>query len=163
MVHSLGRHWTRKAWELLFPSVVRMTNAALPPLLASGSSVVLDVSSVNARVPVAEVPDYSAAKAGLNKYSKGLAGQYAKRGLRVVTVSPGPTATPLWLGPEGAAAQNAELSGGDPGLIVRRVEDNMPHGPMVKTEEMADLIAYLASARAGSIGGIDVLVDVGMT
>ena len=76
-------------WELLFLSVVRMTNAALPSLLASGSGVVVNVSTRNARVPVRGVPDYSAAKAALNNYSKGLAGQYAKQGLRVVTASPG--------------------------------------------------------------------------
>jgi NAD(P)-dependent dehydrogenase (short-subunit alcohol dehydrogenase family) len=50
----------RGTWELLFLSVVRMTNAALPSLLASGSSVVVNVSTRNARVPVRGVPDYSA-------------------------------------------------------------------------------------------------------
>jgi NAD(P)-dependent dehydrogenase (short-subunit alcohol dehydrogenase family) len=111
----------RGTWELLFLSIVRMTNAALPSLLASGSGVVVNVSTRNARVPVRGVPDYSAAKAALNNYSKGLAGQYAKQGLRVVTMSPGPTATPLWLGPEGAAVQSAALEGGDADSIARRV------------------------------------------
>ena len=64
----------RESWELLFLSVVRMTNSALPSLLASGSGVVVKVSSYNARVLVPSVPDYAAAKAALNNYSKGLAG-----------------------------------------------------------------------------------------
>jgi NAD(P)-dependent dehydrogenase (short-subunit alcohol dehydrogenase family) len=153
----------RGTWELLFLSIVRMTNAALPFLLASGSGVVVNVSTRNARVPVRGVPDYSAAKAALNNYSKGLAGQYAKQGLRVVTVSPGPTATPLWLGPEGAAVQSAALEGDDAESIARRVGENMPHGRMVKPDEVADLIVYLASARAGSINGVDILIDAGMT
>jgi len=140
-----------------------MTKAALPSLLASGSGVVVNISTRDARVPVRGVPDYAAAKAALNNYSKGLAGQYARQGLRVITVSPGPTATPLWLGPEGAATQQAAQSGGDPGSIVRRVEENMPHGRMVKAEEVADLIVYLASVRAASISGVDILIDAGMT
>jgi NAD(P)-dependent dehydrogenase (short-subunit alcohol dehydrogenase family) len=154
----------REGWELLFLSVVRMTNSALPSLLASGSGVVVNVSSYNARVPVPSVPDYAAAKAALNNYSKGLAGQYAKQGMRVVTVSPGPTATPLWLGPEGAAVQYAaQRPGADPDAIVRQAEESMPHSRLVKAEEVADLIVYLASARAGSVSGIDILIEAGLT
>ena len=83
--------------------------------------------------------------------------------MRVVTVSPGPTATPLWLGPGGAAVQYAAQSpGADPDAIVRQTEEAMPHGRFVKAEEVADLIVYLASARAGSVSGVDVLIDAGL-
>jgi NAD(P)-dependent dehydrogenase (short-subunit alcohol dehydrogenase family) len=153
----------RRSWELLFLASVRMTEAALPSLLQSDGGAVINVSSRNARVPIPAVPDYSAAKAALNNYSKGLAGEYARQGLRVVTVSPGPTATPLWLGPHGAAAQTAALEGGDPGTVARGAEERMPHGRFVKAQEVGDLIAFLASPRAGSINGIDILVDAGLT
>jgi NAD(P)-dependent dehydrogenase (short-subunit alcohol dehydrogenase family) len=152
-----------ETWELLFLSVVRMSNAALPALLASDQGVIVNVSTRNARVPVPSVPDYSAAKAALTNYSKGIAREYAGQGLRVVSVSPGPTATPLWLGPQGAAVQAAALEGKDAAAILQDTEQGMPHGRMVRPEEVADLIVYLASARAGSVSGIDVLIDAGLT
>ena len=161
--HAVAEAQWRETWELLFLSVVRMTEASIPALLAGEAGVVVNVSSRNARVPVAGVPDYSAAKAALNNYSKGLARQYAGQGSRVITVSPGPTATPLWLGPEGVAVQDAALSGEDPESIVRQAEQGMPHGRMVRADEVADLIVYLASARAGSVSGVDILIDAGLT
>ncbi len=112
----------REAWELFFLSAVRMTNAALPHLLSSDHGVVVNVSTRNARVPVSAVPDYSAAKAALTNYSKGLAGQYARRGLRVVSVSPGPTSTPGWMGPGGVADQNAAVRGTDRDSVIRATE-----------------------------------------
>lgn len=153
----------RTTWELLFMAAVRMTNTALPHLLASGAGVIINVSSRNARVPVPSVPDYSAAKAALNNYAKGLALQHAREGLRVVTVSPGPTSTALWLGPEGAAAQAAAIEGSDPQSVVSKTEQAIPAGRMVKPEEVADLIVYLASSRAEMITGVDVLIDGGLT
>jgi len=158
----LDEQW-REAWELLFLSIVRITTAALPALLEPGGGAIVNVSSRNARVPIPGVPDYAAAKAALNNYSKGLAGQYAARGIRVVTVSPGPTATPLWLGPDGAAAQQAAREDTDPESIVRSVQARMPHHRFVTAEEVADLILFLASARAASISGVDILIDAGFT
>lgn len=175
LVNNAGTGWVREgygaleeemwraAWDLLFLSVVRMTNAALPAMLQGGGGAILNVSSRNARVPIRAVPDYSAAKAALNNYSKGLAGEYAADGIRVITVSPGPTATPLWLGPEGAAAQQAGQEGSEKESIIQSVEARMPHGRFVRPEEVADLIVYLASARAGSINGVDILIDAGLT
>lgn len=175
LVNNAGAGWLRNGydavpnemwratWELLFLSVVRMTHAALPALLRSGGAAIVNVSSRNGRVPVRGVPDYAAAKAALNNYSKGLAGQYAANGIRVLTVSPGPTDTPMWLGSEGAAAQRAAREGTDKESIIRSVEDHMPHGRFVKADEVADLIVYLASTRAGSITGVDILIDAGLT
>jgi NAD(P)-dependent dehydrogenase (short-subunit alcohol dehydrogenase family) len=153
----------QETWELLFLSAVRITNAALPHLLGSGRGVVVNVSSRNGRVPVAAVPDYSAAKAALTNYSKGLAGQYAKEGLRVVSVSPGPTFTALWMGVGGVADQSAALEGTDRNAIIRATEERLPAGRFVKAEEVADLIVYLASARASMITGVDILIDGGLT
>jgi NAD(P)-dependent dehydrogenase (short-subunit alcohol dehydrogenase family) len=159
---TLEADW-RATWELLFLAPVRMTNAALPHLLAGDAGAIVNVSSRNARVPVPGVPDYSAAKAALNNYAKGLALQHASDGLRVVTVSPGPTSTALWLGPHGVAVQAAAMEGSDPATVVSNTERAIPAGRMVKPGEVADLIVYLASTRASMITGVDVLIDGGLT
>jgi NAD(P)-dependent dehydrogenase (short-subunit alcohol dehydrogenase family) len=113
--------------------------------------------------PSRPVPDYSAAKAALTNYSKGLAQQFARNGLRVVTVSPGPVATSAWLGPDGVAAQTAAIRGGDAATVVREAEEAIPTGRFVTPAEVADLVAFLASARASMITGVDVLIDGGLT
>jgi NAD(P)-dependent dehydrogenase (short-subunit alcohol dehydrogenase family) len=61
------------------------------------------------------------------------------------------------------AALPALLEGGEAKAIVSRAEAAMPHRRFVRPEEVADLIAYLASARAGSISGVDILIDAGLT
>lgn len=95
-------------------TAVRATRAAMPWLLQS-RGVVVNVSSINGRLAEPSIAGYSASKAALNSFSKSLATQYGPQGVRVVTVSPGPTATDLWLGPDGAAAQIAALEGTDEG------------------------------------------------
>lgn len=125
--------------------------------------MIVNVSSRNARVPVPDVPDSSAAKAALTNYSKGLSREHARKGLRVVSVSPGPTSTALWLGPAGAAVQVAAISGGNADSVVRETEEAIPAGRFVSPEEVADLIVYLASRRAAMITGVDVLIDGGLT
>ena len=152
-----------ETWRLLFLAHVRMTEAALPHLLAGGGGVIVNVSSRNARVPVRGVPDYSAAKAALTNYSKGLAQQFARQGLRVVTVSPGPVASPAWLGPDGIAAQEVAMEGGDKEEVVRQTGEAIPMGRFVTPDEVADLVAFLASSRAAMITGADVLIDGGLT
>jgi NAD(P)-dependent dehydrogenase (short-subunit alcohol dehydrogenase family) len=153
----------RRAWELLFLSQVRMTAAALPHLLAHRSGVVINVSSSNARVPAPRAPDYSAAKAALANYSKGLALQFAAQGLRVVAVSPGPVATMALLGPDGVAAQIAAMEGRDLEEVVSQIKAAVPLGRLVEPFEVADLIVFLASARASMISGVDVLIDGALT
>lgn len=153
----------REALDGVFLAAVRMTDAALPALLRGDTAVIINVSSINARAPSRDVPDYGAAKAALNNYSKGLASQYAAEGLRVVTVSPGPTDTPMWLGPDGVAAQIAAQQASDVESVLRDTAAAMPHGRLVRPDEVADLIVYLASARAGSINGVEVVIDAGLT
>lgn len=154
--------WHR-TWELIFLSHVRMTAASLLHLLSAERGVVVNISSRNGRVPVPSVPDYSAAKAALTNYSKGLAQQFARQGLRVVTVSPGPVATPAWLGPDGVAVQIVAMRGGDKATIVRQTEEAIPMGRFVRSDEVADLVVFLASARASMITGVDILIDGGLT
>ncbi len=73
---------------------------------------------------------YSASNAALLNVGKGIAKEYASQGLRVVTVSPGLMATPMWLGPHGAAAQIAARRGGNPTEIAKGAAAGTPLGPL---------------------------------
>lgn len=148
-------------WELNFMSAVRTTRAALPSL-AANSGVIVNVSSINGRLPEAGIYAYSVSKAAMNNLTVNLAREYARRGIRVVGVAPGPVDTPLWLGPNGVAAQASALGAGDAETIIAGARKEMPIGRFSSAEEIADLITFLASPRAGSITGTTVSVDGGL-
>jgi NAD(P)-dependent dehydrogenase (short-subunit alcohol dehydrogenase family) len=142
-------------------TAVRATRAAMPWLLQS-RGVVVNVSSINGRLAEPSIAGYSASKAALNSFSKSLATQYGPQGVRVGTVSPGPTATDLWLGPDGAAAQIAALEGTDEASVVAQAEASIPLLRFATPEEMANCIAFLASPLAGAVTGADLLIDGGV-
>lgn len=145
-----------------FLAAVRATRAALPHLLMRGAGAIVTISSVNAFLPDPAIIDYCAAKAALTNFSKALSKEVGPRGIRVNTVSPGPVATPLWLGPGGVADTFAQASGGDPGAIANQAAQEMVTGRFTRPEEVAALVVFLASDRAGNTTGADFVIDGGL-
>jgi NAD(P)-dependent dehydrogenase (short-subunit alcohol dehydrogenase family) len=145
-----------------FLAAVRTTRAALPHLIARGTSAIVTVNSVNARLPDPLVIDYSAAKAALANFSKSLSKEFAAQGVRVTTVSPGPVATALWLGPGGVAATVAGTAGSNPEEVARGAAAQSATGRFTQPEEVANLVVLLASDRAANVTGADVVVDGGL-
>jgi NAD(P)-dependent dehydrogenase (short-subunit alcohol dehydrogenase family) len=143
-------------------AAVRATRAAMPHLLASGG-VIVNVTSVNGRVPAAEAPAYSASKAALLNYGKAISSHYANQGVRVVTVSPGLTATPMWLGPDGVAAQLEGLGVGEAAAIAEGAANSTPLKRFLTPEEIANCICFVASPRASGVTGAEFVVDGGVT
>ena len=103
---------------------------------------------------------YAAAKAALSTYSKALSKEVTPKGIRVVRISPG------WVETEAAVAL-AERLAADAGTdydggkqIIMRALGGIPRSPG-GAREVADLIAFVVSARAGSITGTEYLIDGG--
>ncbi len=77
-----------------FLSTVRLDRALLPGMIEKKSGVIIHISSVAGKMPHWQINmAYAASKAALNSYSKALANEVASKGVRVLTVSPGATAT----------------------------------------------------------------------
>ncbi len=149
-------------WNLNLMAAVRTMRAALPLMLSGGGGVIVNVGSINARLPDPNVIDYSASKAALVNVAKSLSKEFGRRGIRVNTIDPGPVATDLWLGADGVAARVGRSSGRTPQDVAAAAAAGMLTGRFTHPHEVADLVVFLASARAANITGADVVIDGGM-
>jgi NAD(P)-dependent dehydrogenase (short-subunit alcohol dehydrogenase family) len=135
-------------WQLNVMSYVRSIRSALPHLRAS-KGVVVNVSSTAGKRPSAAMPHYSVTKAAVLSLSRLVADLYAGDGIRCNAVTPGPTATDVWLGQGGLADQQ----GGDRDEVLAKVGAGRPLGRLARPEEIASVIAFLASERASYVTG----------
>ncbi|GGJ10702.1 SDR family NAD(P)-dependent oxidoreductase [Streptomyces brasiliensis] len=155
-------------WQRIFNmtlfSAVRASRAALPHLVDSEGSSIINISSINARLPFPMVVDYSAAKAGLSSLTKSLSEEFAPRGVRVNAIAPGPVRTPFWTAPGGFA----EMTAAQAGTTVQEAIDvvvpqhmGISTGRVTEPHEVADLALFLASPLAANITGAEFTIDGG--
>lgn len=155
----------RRIFDITFFSTVWSVRAAAPVLAGRQGASIITISSLNSRLPSAMIAPYSAAKAALTNYSKGLADDLAPQGIRVNTISPGPVRTPMWTAPGAFAELFAEQAGTTVEDVMDRVlpeSMQITTGRVSEADEVADLVAFLASERAANITGVDYVIDGGM-
>jgi NAD(P)-dependent dehydrogenase (short-subunit alcohol dehydrogenase family) len=152
-----------RAFALNFYVALRATRAALSCMGTRGGGSIVNVASVNAFYePDTKVIDYGAAKAALVNVSKGLAQEFASQGIRINSVSPGPVSTDLWLGPDGVAARIAKAGGSDLDSVHAQAAAGLPTGRFTSPEEVATLVAVLASERTANVTGAQYVIDGGL-
>lgn len=145
--------WDRTL-ELNVSAVLRMSRAVLPTMMSQGAGTIVNVTSDWALVGAKGALAYSVSKAAVAQMTRCMALDHAESGIRVNAVCPGDTETPmLGIGLTGAKreAKLAEL-GAD--LPLQRVG---------KPEEVANVIAFLASDLSSFMTGALVPVDGGNT
>ncbi|MFV0461178.1 MAG: SDR family NAD(P)-dependent oxidoreductase [Actinomycetales bacterium] len=150
------------AWQTNLMAAVRTTHAAMP-LLSDGGGAVVNVSSIGAHRPDGPPLAYNVAKAALTAFSHGVAAELAQSGIRINTVSPGPTRTAMWESETGLGGQLAAALGAPLDSIVAGApaQVGMLTGRLSEPGEVADLICFLLSDRAANITGADYLIDGG--
>ncbi len=148
--------------DLNLMAAVRLDRAFAPGMMARGAGVVIHISSVVHRMPFANSTlAYAAAKGALRTYSKGLAKGVAPAGVRVTMISPGYIETS---GAQGMIRDISRNDGVSEGAARQRIMDllgGIPVGRPGRPEEVAELVAFLASDRAAFISGADYLLDGG--
>ncbi|MEQ8391097.1 MAG: SDR family oxidoreductase [Thalassospira sp.] len=153
--------WQHELNLNLFPAV-RLDRHLVPEMITQGQGVVIHVTSIQRELPLPDsTTAYAAAKAALSTYSKALSKEVSPKGVRVVRVSPG------WIETEAAvhlAERLAEQAGTDYDggkKIIMEALGGIPLGRPAKPDEVANLIAFLASDRAGAITGTEYVIDGG--
>jgi 3-oxoacyl-[acyl-carrier protein] reductase len=144
-------------FELKFFGYVRMAREAMAHMAQRKSGVIVNVIGTGGLMPSAGYMVGGAANAALNHFTKALAAEGAKHGVRVAGINPGPIVTErLMLFLE----QRAREAGGAHAKeeIMRRMT---PLGRPGEAEEVADLILFLASPRAAFIHGANITIDGG--
>jgi NAD(P)-dependent dehydrogenase (short-subunit alcohol dehydrogenase family) len=154
-------HWTAEL-NLNLLSAVRLDKALLPSMIARGIGAIVHTGSIQRKLPLHDSTiAYAAAKAALTVYSKALSKELGPKGLRVNVVSPG------WIYTEASDAlvkRIAQSSGGsedDAKASILTSLGGIPIGRPAQPEEVADLIAFVASDRATAIHGAEFTIDGG--
>jgi 3-oxoacyl-[acyl-carrier protein] reductase len=124
--------------------------AAARPMLAAGRGVIVNVSSLTGHIGLARRAAYSAAKHGLEGLTKTLGVEWARRGVRVMSVAPAYVETELLAGTSKAG-----------GFTLDDVARRTPLGRLAEPREVARVVAFLASDDASYLTGSSVLVDGG--
>jgi 3-oxoacyl-[acyl-carrier protein] reductase len=140
-------------WQLNVMSYVRAIRAVLPGMRERRFGRIVNVSSTAAKRPSTGMPNYSVTKAAVLSLSRLVADLYAKEGILSNAVAPGPTASPAWLAPGGLADQAAERSGKSREEVLEGVGKGRPLGRLAEPEEIAAVIVFLCSDRAGYVTG----------
>ncbi len=152
-----------RSLQLNFFAALRATRAAVMRMLEQGEGAIVNVASVNAFFhPDGLVVDYGAAKAALLNVAKALSQDLGPKGIRINSVSPGPVATDLWLGDDGVAAALGAAAGVDPAAVRDQAVVAMPTGRFTTPEEVATLVALLASPRTANVTGSNYVIDGGL-
>jgi NAD(P)-dependent dehydrogenase (short-subunit alcohol dehydrogenase family) len=143
----------KRVQDVNLTSVYLGCKAVLPYMIEAGRGSIINTASFVATLGAATSQiSYTASKGGVLAMTRELGVQFARQGIRVNALSPGPVATPLLM----------ELFASDPERAQRRLV-HIPIGRFAEPEEIAGAVAFLASDDASFITAANFLVDGGIT
>jgi len=148
-LHSSPEHWQR-LYEVNLLHVIKMTHALLPTMVAQGSGAIVNNSTVEAFRGIPGHVVYSAYNAGVSAFTKSLAVEVGRHGIRVNAIAPDLADTPQ-------TSRAAMLRGRDPELVKHWI----PLGHFGEVADYASVVAFLASEEARFVTGHTVPVDGG--
>ena len=152
--HELSDDEWFEILDLNLVSAARVTRTVLPYMREQGWGRIINVGSESGHQPDAVKPHYNASKAALVNLTKGLSKAYGKEGILFNIVSPATTLTPAV---EKIIAEEA----GSEAAFVSENRPNILAGRLGRSEEVAAVIAFLASERASFVAGSNYRVDSG--
>jgi 3-oxoacyl-[acyl-carrier protein] reductase len=151
----------RAQYELNVMAPLRAMRVAAPAMAERGWGRVVNVCSTAGKRPSAAMPEYSVAKAAELSLSRLFADRYAKTGVLVNAICPGPTESEMWMEPGGLLDQSRELSGASREEALAEAGAKRPIGRLADPAEIASAIVFLCSDRASYVSGAAWSVDGG--
>ena len=146
------RKMDRVNWDVVMrtnlDSCFNMTKQVCDGMLERGWGRIINISSVNGQKGAFGQTNYSAAKAGMHGFTKALALEVARKGITVNTISPG------YIGTEMVMAIPSDV-------LQNKIIPQIPMGRLGKPEEIAGLVAYLASDEAAFVTGANIAINGG--
>ena len=143
---------TKVDWDAVIDtnldSVFNMTKPVVDGMSDRGWGRIVNVSSVNGQKGAFGQTNYSAAKAGMHGFTKALAYEVARRGVTVNTISPGYIGTKM-------------VTAIDKTVLDTKIIPQIPMGRLGKPDEVAGLVAYLASDEAAFLTGANIAINGG--
>ena len=146
-LHKMAADAWHAVIETNLTSCFNMCSAVINGMRDRGFGRIVNLSSINALRGQIGQTNYSAAKAGMLGFTKALALEGARKGVTVNAVCPGYIAT--------------EMTGKMDEKVLNKIIAEIPVGRMGKPEEIADLVAYLVSEKAGFITGATYSINGG--
>ena len=152
----------RAQYELSVMAPLRAMRAAAPPMAERGWGRIVNVCSTAGKRPSASMPEYSVAKAAELSLSRLFADRYARSGVLVNAICPGPTESEMWMEPGGLLDQSRDLAGAaSREEALEEAAVKRPIGRLAAAEEIAAAIVFLCSERASYVAGAAWSVDGG--
>jgi NAD(P)-dependent dehydrogenase (short-subunit alcohol dehydrogenase family) len=148
----------RKAWDLKVFGAINLTREIYGPMCERGKGVIINIVGLSGDRPDAHYIAGSSGNAALTMFSRSLGGDSIRYGVRVVAVNPGPVETEKHIADTERLAQERF---GDKSRW-REVMSGLPMKRAATTEEVASMVAFLASDLASYISGSAVTIDGGL-
>ncbi len=146
--------WDR-TYSVNVRGLVMAARAVLPGMIARGSGAIVTVGSIDAYMAEQGLISYATSKGAILQVTRSLAIDHARDGIRANCVCPGVTDTPFF--------RRHLATASNPEQFLSTREQRNPLGRLLTSEEVAETILFLASAKASGVTGSTFVADAGLT